>query len=67
MRAKTKLQAVYLDIIIINNAQISILGIIDTSSKEFKLEGCLSRNSGNILKKSISKFVKSGNTIILDH
>ena len=49
-----------------DNAQIWILGIIDTSSKEFRLERYLSRNS-EILKKFISKFAKSGNTIISDH
>ena len=49
-----------------DNAQIWILGIIDTSSKEFRIEGSISRNS-ETLKKFINKIVKSGNTIISDH
>ena len=49
-----------------DNAQIWILGFIDNCSKEFRLEGCLSRSS-ETLKKFISKFVKSGNTVITEH
>ena len=39
---------------------------IETSSKKFRIEGSLSRNA-DTLNKFISKFVKSGNTIISDH
>ena len=48
-----------------DNTQIWILGIIETSSKKFRIEKSLSRNA-DTLKKFISKFVKSGNTIISD-
>lgn len=37
-----------------DNAQIWILGIIDTSSKEFRIEGSLSRNSETLKKLSIN-------------
>ena len=49
-----------------DKAQIWILGIINTSSKQFRLEGCLSRNN-DTLKKFIIKFVKSGNSVISEH
>ena len=37
-----------------DNAQIWILGIIDTSQKDFRLEGCLSRNSETLKKFSVN-------------
>ena len=43
-----------------------ILGIIDTSSKVFRLKGSLSRNR-DTLKKFISKLVKISNSIISDN
>ncbi len=46
------------------NIQIWILGIIETSTKKFHIEGTFQRNT-DTLKKFISKFVKSGNTIII--
>ena len=40
--------------------------LLETSSKKFRIEGSLSRNA-DTLNKFISKFVKSGNTIISDN
>lgn len=47
------------------NSQIRIIGIIETSSKNFRFEGSILRN-GETLKKFITKLVKKSNTIISD-
>ena len=46
-----------------NNKQVWILGIIDNTSKDFRLEGTFNRDT-NSLKNFITKYVKTGNTII---
>ncbi len=48
------------------NTQIWLLGIIETFTKKFHIEGTLQRNIDTLIK-FISKFVKFGNTIIADN
>ena len=48
-----------------NNKQVWILGIIDNTNKDFRLDGTFNRDTAS-LKNFISKYVKIGNTIITD-
>ena len=49
----------------IDNKQVWLLGIINNSTKDFKIEPSYSRDS-QILSNFINQYVKSGNTIISD-
>ena len=48
-----------------NNKQIWLLGIVNTTTKQFRVEGTYSRD-GNTITKIISKHIASGNFIITD-
>ena len=48
-----------------HNKHVWILGIIDNTSKDFRLDGTFNRDT-NSLKNFITKYVKTGNTIISD-
>jgi len=48
-----------------HNKQVWILGIINNTSKDFRLDGIFNRDT-NSLKNFITKYVKTGNTIISD-
>ena len=48
-----------------NNKQVWIFGIIDNTNKDFRLDGTFNRDTAS-LKNFISKYVKTGNTIITD-
>ena len=48
-----------------DHSKVYVLGIIDNSSKDFRLEGTILRDA-ETLKKFVKKFVAPGNTIVTD-
>ena len=48
-----------------NNSQIWILGAINNSTKDFRLEGVLNRDTHN-LKKFITNYIPIGNKVVTD-
>ena len=48
-----------------NDSQIWIVGAVNNNTKDFRLEGVLSRDS-NILKKFVHKYIPKGNHIVSD-
>ena len=48
-----------------DNKQIWLLGIINNSTKEFRIEASYSRD-GDTLSKFINLYVETGNTIVSD-
>ena len=48
-----------------DRSKVYVLGIIDNSNKDFRLEGTILRDT-ETLKKFVKKFVAPGNTIVTD-
>lgn len=48
-----------------NNAQILLLGVVNNSTKQFRIIGTTARDT-NAISKFIKKFIFPGNTIISD-